>query len=117
MKPRDEQITQLRAEGASYRIIADKFGISSERVAQILRAIEHANERKKSWDAHLRNRTRNCLWNALLELRKDLTETQAAHLVAQHSELFYLEQPNLGRGTLREIKAWLAKFNHTLPIH
>jgi hypothetical protein len=99
---RNEKIAAMRAAGMSLQAIATHYGLTRQRVRQIVIGVR---------DAHsLSTRARNCLCNYLnLDVRK-MEELEAAKAVAAAlSSQEFLRMPNAGRKTLVEIIAWLAR--------
>jgi hypothetical protein len=118
---RDAAIVAKRKEGRTLQSIADEYGLSRDSV----RRIEAAWRREqRPTGGGLSIRARNGVLNALGRYRSehyyrfteavDIKPALAAYAIAEIGEAALKGLPNVGVGTIREIKAWLAKYGQRL---
>ena len=94
----------LHKDGATYAKIGRKIGVCRDRARQIALKAERLAEHPR-WFDPLPTRAVNFLhWRGLSEL----PELEAALAVAKFSRRELMEQPNLGKGALGALIAWLA---------
>jgi len=105
---RGEQVLTLRQRGATYAEIGHEFGLSKTRVRQI--ALRAGN---RHWQDQLPGRVRTFLHNMNLSA---LPETEAADAIARLSRRELLAAPNIGRGAVDAIAAWLGDHGHKLQL-
>jgi hypothetical protein len=100
-------MVERRSQGATYREIADEFGLSLERARQI---VIKATRPRPWWRGDkLTVRTGNAIYNLLGESFAGLTEAEAALAVSRLDRRQVERTPNLGKTSLRELDAWLAR--------
>ena len=115
---RGKRMAERKAKGATYRAIGAEFGVSKDRVADIIAASQSrarfAGEQPNR--AALSVRARNALPHLIEESEDDLTERdrllpgRVAMLTARQIERL----PNLGKHTVNEIELWLWERGLTL---
>jgi hypothetical protein len=94
----------LREHGATRAQIAAALALSRTRVGQILANAEHLAAQPR-WHRQFPARALNFL---IIRGLADLPENQAATVVAKFTRRELLDQPNLGRGAVGALTAWLA---------
>jgi hypothetical protein len=102
-----------REEGATYKQIAEEFGVSLERARQVV--IRAGRRRDHGWSQQLSMRLVNVLRNMLGDGFLEWSEREAAVELAkriQRSDL--LAQNNFGKKSLLEFEHWLARFGQKL---
>jgi len=118
MLTRNQEIYKERVvERRTLQAVADKYGVSRERVRQIVAKIDAITNLMKSFpevpvyikDIPWEVRTYNCLCN------ENLTPMFLAEFVEYTKTNDLRQIPNLGKVSLREIKTKLAQHGYELP--
>jgi Sigma-70, region 4 len=99
------QALALRQSGATYADIGAALGLSLERARQITRKAERLANAPR-WFDPLPMRAQTFLHNTGLS---ELPETEAAAAVARFTRRDLLATPNVGKGAIAELVAWLGK--------
>jgi hypothetical protein len=100
----------LRRRGATYAAIGAELGVCLEQARQAVLKAERLIERPRWFDA-LPTRVRRFLRDRGLA---DLPEAAAAEALARLTVKELKETPNLGKGALAAIEAWLERLGLTL---
>ena len=100
-----------KAEGATHRAIGEEFGISKERVREVIAGAKH-RERLRDQEpnrAALSVRAWNGLSNSISQPEESPTERdqRLPGRVAALTRKQLSDTPNLGKSTIAEIEAWL----------
>jgi hypothetical protein len=100
----------LRQAGATYAAIAAELGVCVEQARGIVLKAERLTEHRH-WSDALPTRA-----TTFLRLRSlsELPEAEAALAVAKFTRKQIKAEPNLGKGAIGAIKAWLAGYGLTL---
>src|SRR5580704_2595129 len=95
----------MRQAGATYAAIGAELGVCVERARGIVLKAERLTEHRRWFDA-LPTRATTFLRNHGFS---ELAEIEAALAVAKFSRRELMDQPNLGRGALEALTAWLER--------
>lgn len=117
IRVRNENIHNERlVEKKTLRVIAEKYGISCERVRQIVRRLENERKRKKVYpefpelisEIEWNIKTYNCLYN------DNLTSMRISDFVeyTKHNDIRRI--PNLGRITAGEIQSKISNLGYDI---
>ena len=94
---------RLRSAGATYAQIGVALGLSSTRIGQLLAKAERLAAQPR-WHGQFPARALNFL---IIRGLTDLPELEAARAVAKLSRRELMKQPNLGKGAIGALEAWL----------
>lgn len=108
---RRERMRARRAEGASFRVIGEEFGISAGRVREVIEVGQRRRDMKNGEPnrAALPMRVRNALSYMIEEPETDPAERdqRLPGRLAAFTRKSIGETPNLGKQAIGEIEAWL----------
>lgn len=108
---RRERMRARRAEGASFRVIGEEFGISAGRVKQVIEIGQRRRDMKNGEPnrAALPIRVRNALSYMIEEPETDPAERdqQLPGRLAALTRKAIGDTPNLGKQAVKEMEAWL----------
>lgn len=107
-----ERIREMRLAKTTFADIGKSYGFSTSRARQLFLKAEYIEiNRKKWWWSAFSVRTLNVFINELGSAFFEMSEPDAAFTVANLHTLQHWKKriPNCGRGTIEEIRVWLAK--------
>ncbi len=108
---RAARMAARKAEGASHRAISEEFGISKERVRDVIAGVQHRASilDQEPNRAALSVRASNALASIIDQPETDPTERdqRLPGRVAALTRKQLRDAPNLGKSTIAEIEAWL----------
>ncbi len=115
---RADRMLSRRADGLTIRAVAEEFGLSRDHVAELLASAARRAEMRQTQPnrAVLSNRAMQAVRYLVEETETDPAERDALlpARVAEFTRREIESVPNIGKGTLAEIEAWLWERGLTL---